>query len=195
MSDYYIKHFSEYFQETVHVDPSSFLTLLVQRLSPGDKILDVGCGSGRDLLWLKNSGFSTVGFERSPGLAGLARKHSGCSVIEDDFEQYDFSALSVEAVVFSGALVHVPHGRFPEVLKNILHALKPRGFCFLSLKEGTGKKADSAGRVFCLWNDTDLRQVFDSLHLDVLVSSRQASVMGTGEIWLGYILQKVIQNE
>jgi len=195
MSDYYIKHFSEYFQETIHVDPSSFLTPLVQRLSPGDKILDVGCGSGRDLLWLKNRGFSALGFERSPGLADLARKHSGCSVIEGDFEQYDFSGLSVEAVAFTGALVHVPHGRFPKVLENILHALKPRGLCFLSLKEGTGIKEDSAGRVFCLWKDTDLRQVFDSLHLDVLVLSRQASVIGTGEIWLGYILQKAIRDE
>jgi SAM-dependent methyltransferase len=195
MSNYYIKHFREYFHKTIHIDPSSFLTPLIQRLSPGDKILDVGCGSGRDLLWLKNRGFSAVGFERSSGLADLARKHSGCSVIEGDFEKYDFSALSVEAVVFSGALVHVPHGKFAKVFENILFALKPRGFCFLSLKEGTGIKADSAGRVFCLWKDTDLRQVFDSSHLDVLVLNRQASVIGTGEIWLGYILQKAIQDE
>lgn len=195
MSDYYIKHFREYFQKTVHADPSSFLIPLAQRLSPGDKILDVGCGSGRDLLWFKNMGFSPVGFERSSGLADLARKHSRCSVIEGDFEQYDFSTLSFDAVVFSGALVHVPFGSFSKVLEDILLALKPRGFCFLSLKEGTGIKTDSAGRAFYLWKDRSLRPVFDCLHLDVLGLSRQASIIGTGEIWLGYILQKALRDE
>jgi SAM-dependent methyltransferase len=195
MPDYYTEHFRDYFQKTIDVNPSSFLTPLVQRLAPGAKILDVGCGSGRDLLWFKNRGFSAVGFERSSGLADLAREHSGCSVIEGDFEQYDFSALSFDAVVFSGALVHVPHERFSKVLENSLHALKPRGLCFVSLKEGTGTKTDSAERVFYLWNDTDLRPVFKRLHLDVLAFSRQASVLGTGEIWLGYILQKALRDE
>jgi SAM-dependent methyltransferase len=195
MSDYYIKHFREYFQRTVHVDPSTFLFPLVQRLSPGDKILDIGCGSGRDLVWLKNRGFSAVGFERSSRLADLARKHSRCFVIEGDFEHYDFSALYFDAVVFSGALVHVPCGRFPKVLENILRALKPRGLCFLSLKEGSGIKTDSAGRVFYLWKDTGLRPFFDCLHLDVLSLSRQTSIIGTGEIWLGYILQKALRDE
>ena len=129
------------------------------------------------------------------GLADLARKHSRCSVIEGDFEQYDFSALSFDAVVFSGALVHVPCGRFPKVLGNILLALKPGGLCSLSLKEGTGIKSDSAGRLFYLWKDTGLRPVFDCLHLDVLALSRQASIMGTGEMWLGYILQKALRDE
>jgi len=31
----------------------------------------VGCGSGRDLLWLKNRGFKVIGFERPKGLAEL----------------------------------------------------------------------------------------------------------------------------
>jgi len=34
---------------------------------------ELGCGSGRDLLWLKNRGFHVIGFERSPGLAELCR--------------------------------------------------------------------------------------------------------------------------
>ncbi len=69
----------------------------------------MGCGSGRDLLWLKERGFKVMGFERSEGLAELARKNSGCEVIEGDFETFDFSPLSFDAVIASGSLVHVPH--------------------------------------------------------------------------------------
>jgi len=38
----------------------------------------VGCGSGRDLLWMKKQDFDVIGFERSPGLAELARENAGC---------------------------------------------------------------------------------------------------------------------
>ena len=55
------------------MDPSSFLQPFASHLAEGSLILDVWCGSGRDLLWLKNRGFKVIGFERSKGLAELAR--------------------------------------------------------------------------------------------------------------------------
>jgi SAM-dependent methyltransferase len=189
MPDYYQKNFREYFDKTFHIDPSPFLTPVVQRLSPGDTILDVGCGSGRDLLWLKNRGFSAIGFEGSPGLAELARENIGCPVIEGNFEHYDFSPLSVDSILLSGSLVHIPHCELQKVIGNIFAALNPGGISFLSLKEGCGTKTDAEGRLFYLWEDEDLQRIFASLHLDVLDFSRQVSVMGTGEVWLGYMVK------
>jgi SAM-dependent methyltransferase len=55
MEDYYHICFREYHENTFHVNPESFLMPLVKRLKPGARILDVGCGSGRDLLWLTRS--------------------------------------------------------------------------------------------------------------------------------------------
>lgn len=40
-------------QGTYYIDPTVFLKPLVQYLKPGAEIIDVGCGSGRDLRWLK----------------------------------------------------------------------------------------------------------------------------------------------
>jgi len=40
-------------------------------------VLDVGCGSGRDLLWMKKWNFEVIGFERSPGFAELAGRKPG----------------------------------------------------------------------------------------------------------------------
>ena len=79
MVDFYQKNHKEYFESTVGIDPSTFLSPLADRLSPGAKILDIGCGSGRDLLWLKNLGFKVAGFERSSSLATLAQEHAGVS--------------------------------------------------------------------------------------------------------------------
>jgi SAM-dependent methyltransferase len=86
MDDYYEENCREYNEATVAIDPSSFLAPLLARIEPPATILDVGCGSGRDMLWFKERGFRVTGFERSSGLAELARKHSGCPVTEGDKE-------------------------------------------------------------------------------------------------------------
>jgi cyclopropane fatty-acyl-phospholipid synthase-like methyltransferase len=93
-------------------------------LNPGATILDVGCGSGRDLLWFKQRGFNVIGLERSGGLAKLAGENTGSQIIEADFEKYDFSQLSADAIALVGAIVHIPHNKMPEVLTSITRALK-----------------------------------------------------------------------
>ena len=190
MFDYYQKNFKEYHKKTFNIDPSSFLLPLSEKLSPGACILDIGCGSGRDLLWFRQRKFEVVGFERSHGLACLARKNVGCEVIEGNFRTYDFSRLSVDAIMLVGALVHLPHSKVPAVLNSISRALKGEGIIFLSLKKGAGNISDSQGRVFYLWNDGELRGLFQKLGLDVIEYFQQASMIGTDEVWIGYVLKK-----
>jgi len=75
MPDFYQENYKSYHEKTFLIDPSSFLEPLARRLPPEAFILDVGCGSGRDLVWMKKRGFEVIGFERSPGLAELAREN------------------------------------------------------------------------------------------------------------------------
>ena len=188
MKDYYQHKYKAYHEKTFHIDPSSFLEPLARRLPPEAFILDVGCGSGRDLLWMKKQGFEVIGFERSPGLAELARENAGCEVIEADFETYDFSAIMVDAVIIVGALVHIPKVRFPEVFKNITSALTENGSVFLTLKEGEGSRNDSDGRIFYLWQDDKARELFESLGFKVCDFSKSLSKTGSGDVWMGYVL-------
>jgi len=190
MSDYYQQNHRKYHEKTFFVDPSSFLTPVAEKLKPGATILDIGCGSGRDLLWFKNRGFNVIGFERSHGLASLARKNAGSEVLEGDFETYDFSQLSVDAIVLVGALVHLPHSKVPAVLNSIDRALKDDGNILLSLKNGAGNTTDCHGRVFYLWNDGELRDLFKELGLDVIDYFQQSSMIGTDDVWIGYVLEK-----
>ena len=94
-------------------------------LAPEATILDIGCGSGRDMGWFAEYGFQPTGFELSPSLAQLARKHSGCKVFEGDFTQYDFSDFQVDALVFAGSLVHLPEQDLAHVLKSTCRAHTP----------------------------------------------------------------------
>ncbi len=188
--DYYHHNYQEYYEKTVHVDPESFLHPLVRRLPRGAEILDAGCGSGRDLLWLKKRGFSVTGVERSPGLAALARKHSGCRVLEGDFSRFDFSRFSADALILVGSLVHIPHGDFPDILDNLFTAVRPRGYILLSLKKGSGQRTAEDQRIFYLWQDAELRQIFQQKKCRICDFFTQASFLTAGDIWLAYVLQK-----
>jgi SAM-dependent methyltransferase len=190
MQDYYRNKYKSYHEKTFANDLSDFLAPFAKRLTAGALVLDVGCGSGRDLLWMKKKGFDVIGFDRSSGLARFARENVGCKVIEGDFETYDFSAISADAIMLIGALVHIPYDRFSDVFKNIIFALSEFGKILIALKEGTGTRTDTEGRTFYLWEDEKARAIFDSLGFKVCDFSRSASKTGSGEIWLGYVLEK-----
>ncbi len=190
MSDYYQENYKAYHEKTFSIDPSSFLTPLAQRLPAEAFVLDVGCGSGRDLLWMKKHGFEVIGFERSPGLAELAREITGCEIIEGDYETYDFSMIQVDAIMLVGVMVHVPRERFSNVFKNITSAITDNGIVLTTLKEGSGDITYPDGRIFYLWEDPMAREIFDTLGFKVCDVSLSVSKTGTGDVWMSYILEK-----
>ena len=190
MSDFYNTEYRKYYASTFNVDPTSFLTPLAKELRPGASVLDVGCGSGRDLLWLKERGYNPTGFERSEKLAALARKYSGCSVIEDDFLTYDFSALRFEAILMIGALVHLSGSQLEPAFLSITTALEENGLVLLSLKEGHGQTHAEDGRVFFLWQPEKLEHIFLKNGFRILDFSRQISKIREDDVWLGYLLRK-----
>jgi len=189
MTDYYEKNAPAYHAATVNVDPASFLLPLIARLDAGATMLDIGCGSGRDLLWLKTRGFRPTGFEQAPSLAELARHHSGCEVIDGDFAVFDFSPLQYDALLLIGSLVHVPREDLKPLLARILAALRPGGHILLTLKEGSGEDRNPDGRVFTLWSADDLETLFAALALKPLDLSRQISKIRPTDVWLGYLLR------
>ncbi len=186
-SNYYTEHFQEYHDRTFTVDPSSFLSLLTEHLPERATILDVGCGSGRDLCWLSHRGYSVTGFERSPGLARLARQNSGCPVIEGDFHDHDFSRLAFDAMILIASLVHLQPHELPRVLIQLQKGLKPDGLLLITLKEGRGRSTARDGRVFTLWESHNLETVFSRLDLKTVEFSRDISPVCTDDIWLSYL--------
>ncbi len=189
MSSYYEDNHQEYFQSTVGIDPTSFLVPLADRLRSGATVLDIGCGSGRDLLWFRERGFQPTGFEGSPALARLAGQHSGCPVIAGDFSSYDFASHSFDALVFVGSLVHQSKDRFPSILAVTLLALNHSGHILITMKEGNGTSSAADGRHFTLWSREELEAVFAALGLIVLECSRKESKLRAEDVWLGFVLR------
>jgi len=190
MTDYYEIHADAYYEKTVLADPSAFLSSFVRFLPPHPRILDIGCGSGRDLLWLRQRGYHPTGLERSASLARLAGKTSGCPVIEGDLETFDFSVGAWNAVLLVGSLVHFPHDRLFPVLQKLLAGIVSPGTILLTLKAGDGVVHCPDGRTFYLWNEEMLQKIFAGLSLKTAEFFTNESAIGSGETWLGYVLLK-----
>ena len=189
MSTFYEKNHQQYFDCTVGIDPSAFLEPLTRLLEPQATILDIGCGSGRDLLWFAKRGFHPTGFEQAPNLARLAREHADCPVIEGDFCRYNFSNLQFSALVFVGSLVHLPKEAIPTILKSTCQALIPNGLILITMKEGNGTSRAADGRVFTLWSREEIEKIFAANNLHILDFSRQISKLRPNDVWLGYVLR------
>lgn len=91
--------------------------------TPGEAILDLGCGDGRLTAALADAGSAVIGLEPDPSLAQAARGR-GLEVLEQDAHA-PFGVARFDAV-FSNAALHWM--RAPEtVIANVFAALRPGG--------------------------------------------------------------------
>jgi SAM-dependent methyltransferase len=107
---------------------------------PPAKVLDFGCGPGRDLFAFTQRGHCAVGLEGSRQLAALARSHSRCEVWEQDFLKLNLPDNHFDGVFANASLFHVPSRELPRVLRALHTTLKPAGVLFASNPRGSNEE-------------------------------------------------------
>jgi SAM-dependent methyltransferase len=117
--------------------------------TPPFRLLDFGCGPGRDLKAFTELGHVAVGLEGAPHFVDMARAYSGCEVWQQDFMALDLPAAEFDGVFANASLFHVPSQVLPAVLQQLKHTLKPGGVLFASNPRGHNEEGWSGGRYGC----------------------------------------------
>ena len=104
--------------------------------APPARILDLGCGPGRDLVTLRDRGHAAVGLDGAEAFCRMAREVSGQEVLHQDFLALDLPAASFDGVFANASLFHVPMSQIERVLGELHDCLKPRGVLFASIPRG-----------------------------------------------------------
>ena len=110
------------------------------------KILDVGCGPGRDLKVFVELGHVAVGLEGADRFVDMAQAYSGCEVWYQDFLELDLPANHFDGVFANASLFHVPSQELPRVLLAINATLRPEGVLFSSNPRGNNQEGWNGGR-------------------------------------------------
>ncbi|MEM1414316.1 MAG: class I SAM-dependent methyltransferase [Myxococcota bacterium] len=103
---------------------------------PPQRILDLGCGPGRDLAtWLAH-GHDPVGLDGAAAFVAMARAATGCEVWHQDFLALKLPNARFEGVFANATLFHVPTQELGRVLGELRRALVPGGVLFASNPRG-----------------------------------------------------------
>jgi SAM-dependent methyltransferase len=106
---------------------------------PRDKaldVLDLGCGPGRDLIAFNALGHRATGLDGSKAFCEMARRHSGCTVLHQQFLSLDLGEACFDGIFANASLFHVPSQELPGVLTACHGALRNGGVLFMSNPRG-----------------------------------------------------------
>ncbi len=189
--DFYQNRSSEWAAALPHTY-SPALDSFLDRLEPGARILELGCGDGRDAQRMMARGFSVHPSDGTPAMAALASDRLGIMVPVMQFEDLN-AQEAFDAVWCHASLLHVEEADLPGVLGRIHRALKTGGWHFASFKSGSGGTRDEHGRFYSYISAPKLHAAYVAAarwpHI-AFDSSQGASFGGKPTIWVAVTARK-----
>jgi SAM-dependent methyltransferase len=140
--EHYERSAQQFFDGTRDHDVSQNVAALlgaIRSVAPY-RILDLGCGPGRDLKTFSGLGHSAVGIDGAAQFVQMARAYSGCEVWQQDFVHLALPDAEFDGIFANASLFHVPSAALPDVLNRLRAALKPGGVLFSSNPRGSNQE-------------------------------------------------------
>ena len=218
--DYYNKNARSYFDATAGADFSEAYAKFCAFLPERARILDAGCGSGRDLRAFRDMGYEVVGLDASEQLAALAREHLAAdrdqgaeAARHEPAAEREKSAAApwhepaaliicadmatwVSDTPFDGvwacaSLLHLEEEKLRGFFGNLEKNLAPGGVLYVSVKAGGVTGTDEKGRYMRYFEEPQLRELFAAAGLEILEFWESRDKLDRGGFtWLNMIGRK-----
>ena len=189
--DYYEKNGYLFAQDVDNVNFSQMQLRFISKLPKQAKILDLGCGSGRDSLAFLNAGFDVDAIDGSKKMCEIAQSKTGLSIRNIRFEQLD-DQNQYDGVWACASLLHLPKNELPKVFSKIIEALKEDGLFYSSFKYGSFEGFRN-GRYFSDFTESSMNELLEQFPELKCIESWISSDVRPGRTeqkWLNIILQK-----
>ncbi|OQB53452.1 MAG: tellurite resistance protein TehB [Firmicutes bacterium ADurb.Bin146] len=184
---YYKENASEYIRKTQNIDMTSHYKLFLKYLKPGDSILDIGFGSGRDSIYFsKNYSVTSIDvvneFIEHAKSIGLLNVYF--QSVQDMMYKNDFDAIWACA-----SLLHIKKQELNTVFKKCYKALKQNGYMYCSFKYGdfTG---EIDGKYYIFLTEKTIKEFIINTGFDMIEYVITDDLFNRETKWLNIILCK-----
>lgn len=187
--DYYNNNAEEFIERTFNINVSDTLAQFIQNLTPGAKVLDVGCGSGRDTLTLKSLGYEVTAFDASEELVKLGSQKISHQILHMKIEDMNWKE-EFDGAWAMASLLHLKKDEMPFNLQKIMDSLKPDGIFFMCLKAGQGEGYDDSGRFFSYYSIEEVTKLFRDIgYRDIQFFSAEDNLKRE-IVWISALVKK-----
>ena len=189
--EYYNTNAEEYIHGTVDVDFQETQEGFLKYIPPRGRILDFGCGSGRDAKYFHGRGFEVDAVDGSEELCKRAAEYTGINVKQMLFSNLD-TVEEYDGIWACASILHLSSSELREVLLKMIKALKNGGIIYASFKYGEYEGLRN-GRYF-----NDFTGISFINYIEDMASVKILELWTTGDVrpdrgdekWLNLILQK-----
>lgn len=173
-----------------------------KKIVPGKKILDIGCGAGRDAAVFVKNKFDYLGIDASEGMLKVARKRAKDGKFRNmDFYKLNFPANSFDGTWAAASLLHIPKKKIKGVLKGIKRILKPDGIGFFSFKEKNKNSKEGlipyernpgTFRYWSYYSKKELEDILKSIGFEIIkfMKHKEKEKDGSITVWLCFFAKK-----
>ena len=192
--NYYQTNSESFIENTVNVDVNDLYRPFLENMPSTGKILDAGCGSGRDTKFFLEKGFNVVAFDNSPNMVRHAAEYTGQEVLLMSFEDIEFKD-NFDGIWACASVLHVPENNISTVLSKFTDALKDSGIIYTSFKYGENEGIRN-GRFFADYTEERFDQLLAVIPKLELIQYWKTSDLRPGrseEKWLNILLRKIRQ--
>lgn len=188
--EFYNKNADSYFSETINLDMSEWIERFISYIPEGGRILDAGCGSGRDSKVFISKGFSVVSIDGSKEMCALASEYIGQPVLNICFEELSFES-QFDGIWACASLLHVLPENLNTILFSLYKSLNKNGILYASFKYGDGvmKKSD---RCFTNYTENTLKKTISDAGFKIIEIgiSKDLKMINDPIDWINVICKK-----
>ncbi|AEM74892.1 class I SAM-dependent methyltransferase [Caldicellulosiruptor acetigenus] len=189
---YYDDNAIEFFINTKDANMENLYKLFLKYIPEGGKILDLGCGSGRDTKYFLGKGYDVVAVDGSIEMVKLSTEYTGKKTLHMTFQEIDFEE-EFDGIWACASLLHVRRDEISSILYKIYHALKPNGVLYSSFKYGDKEEYRDDGRFFNYYDEKSFNELIKKLgYFDILeiLITNDVRKDRENEKWLNVIVKK-----
>lgn len=189
---YYDENAKDFFENTKNADMTELYSFFLKYIKDGAKLLDLGCGSGRDTKYFLDKGYDVVAIDASSEMVRLSSQLTGKQTLHMTFEDLNFEN-EFDGIWACASLLHVSREKIDDVLNKIARALKDNGVLFASFKLGD-KEEFRNGRFFNFYNEASFSELISNhkyFNIEETLITSDVREGRAEEKWFSVILRKV----